>query len=1174
MKTIVATRLCLFCTAVLALAFVGGAGAGWTHLDVPGAWEDAPGGKFARHDGFAWYRCSVKVPASWKGDDLALAIQGVRNAYEVYVNGVKVGGGGTFPPGYRDGYTAQPASYSVPGKHVRPGAANLIAVRVYNRQGPGGFKGGAPYLANDAEAIALKGAWQFRTGDDPAWAQPDAALPATAFAKVEPAAEVARRLFGTKLGRGPLPPAVALKHFKTADDLEVEQVLAEPTVRQPVFVNFDERGRMWVVQYLQYPHPAGLKMLSRDKYWRSVYDKVPPPPPHHFRGKDRITIHEDTDGDGVFDKHTTFLDGLNIATAVAHGRGGVWVLNPPYLLFYRTNKDGDAALGDPEVHLEGFGLEDTHSVVNSLCWGPDGWLYAAQGSTVTGNVKRPRRDKTVVHSSGQLIWRYHPERRRYEIFAEGGGNAFGVEIDSKGRVFSGHNGGNTRGFHYVQGGYYQKGFSKHGPLTNPYAFGYFPAMRHPSVPRFSHTFTVYEAAALPQRYRGKLFAVTPLQSEVVLSDLFPDGSSLQTRDVSRPLTTDDSWFRPVDVKVGPDGAVYVADWYDGQINHYRNAEGQLDPSTGRVYRLKAKGARPVKALDLSRLSSVELVNRLADENRWVRQTVLRLLGDRKDRALVPLLKKRVRAENGQLALESLWALNLSGGFDEEAALVSLAHADPHVRAWTVRLLGDGGTVSPAQTRELVRLARTEPHPEVRSQLACSARRLPAASGLPVVRRLLARGEDVKDVHIPLLLWWVIEAKAESDRDAVLALFAEPEVWRLPMVEQHILGRLMRRYAQAGGRQNLLTCARLLEVAPEAGHAQKLLAGFEQAFAGRSLATLPDELIKAMAVRGGGSLSLRLRQGEGLAVDEALKLIRDGRTAAKERLRLLQILGEVRQPRAVPVLLDLAGKAKDEALRRAALAALQPYDDAGIGSAVVGLYPRLPRAVQAAAQALLLSRKTWTRQFLEAVDAGKVERGSIPLDAVRRMTVHRDDVIERLIARHWGKVQGATTAEMRQRIERLERVVRGGQGSPYGGKKLFEASCAKCHTLFGRGGQIGPDLTAYQRDDLSNMLLNIVNPSAEIREGFETHLIVTQDGRTLTGFVVERDNRVVVLRSAEGQDVRLERAGIEEMRALPQSLMPEGLLDALSDQQVRDLFAYLRSTQPLNECGDIMVPMPP
>src|SRR5262245_54088700 len=233
---------------------------------------------------------------------------------------------------------------------------------------------------------------------------------------------------------GPLPPAEAATRFVIHEDLEFEQVLAEPIVRQPVFLNFDERGRMWVVQYIQYPHPAGLKLVSRDKFWRAVYDKVPLPPPKGERGLDKITIHEDTNGDGTFDRHKTFIDGLNIATACVKGRGGVWVLNPPYLLFYPDADDDDVPDGDPVVHLEGFGLEDTHSVANSLCWGPDGWLYAAQGSTITGHVKRPGLDKQPVHSMGQLIWRYHPESKRYEIFADGGGHASGAANEAKGKA--------------------------------------------------------------------------------------------------------------------------------------------------------------------------------------------------------------------------------------------------------------------------------------------------------------------------------------------------------------------------------------------------------------------------------------------------------------------------------------------------------------------------------------------------------------------------------------------------------------------------------------------------------------------------------------------------------------------------------------------------------------------
>jgi glucose/arabinose dehydrogenase len=361
-------------------------------------------------------------------------------------------------------------------------------------------------------------------------------------------------------------------------------------------MKWDSRGRLWVVNYLQYPNPAGLKMISRDKFLRSVYDQVPQPPPNHFRGTDKITIHEDTDGDGKYDKHSTFLEGLSLMTSFEFGRGGVWVLQPPYLLFYPDANHDDVPDGDPVVHLEGFGIEDSHSVTNNLRWGPDGWLYATQGSTVTGNVKRPG-DKTSVHSEGQLVWRYHPELKKYEIFAEGGGNAFGIEIDAKGRIFSGHNGGNTRGFHYVQGGYLQKSFGKHGDLSNPYTFGYFEAMAHHNVQRFTHTFIIYDGGTLPEQYNGRLFGVHPLGSHVVMSEVQPDRSSFKTKDVGYALQSTDTWFRPVNCINAPDGTLYVLDMSREVIESIHIANDvvkHLDLTNGRdkgrIYRIVPNGA--------------------------------------------------------------------------------------------------------------------------------------------------------------------------------------------------------------------------------------------------------------------------------------------------------------------------------------------------------------------------------------------------------------------------------------------------------------------------------------------------------------------------------------------------------------------------------------------------------
>jgi putative heme-binding domain-containing protein len=960
----------------------------------------------------------------------------------------------------------------------------------------------------------------------------------------------------------PLKPAPALKALHTPDDLRIEQIAAEPAVVQPVFLNFDERGRMWIVQYLQYPYPAGLKMLSRDGVWRAVYDKVPPPPPNHFKGADKITIHEDSNGDGSFDRQKTFLDGLNIVTSVAWGRGGIYVLNPPYLMFYPDKDRDDVPDGNPEVLLEGFGLEDTHSVVNSLCWGPDGWLYATQGSTVTGAVKRPGLDKEPVHSMGQLVWRYHPETRRYEVFAEGGGNAFGVTFDAKGRVFSGHNGGDTRGFAYVQGGYFQKGFNKHGPLSNPYAFGYFPAMKHNNVPRFTHTFVIYDGAALPSKYNGKLFGVAPLLNHVVLSDVKPDGSSIQTHDIGYAVTSNDPWFRPVDIKLAPDGALYVADWYDRQANHYRNHEGQIDKTNGHIYCLEAKDAKPIAPFDLAKRSTPELVELLGHSNQWFRDTALRLLGDRKDQAAIPLLMKGLRDQKDQHALESLWGLNLSGGFNDDVAVGLLDHEDPYVRLWAVRLACDKKQVSNALARALAERARTEPNVEARSQLACSARRLPAAAGLPIVRNLLEHSEDTADIHIPLLLWWAIESKAESDRAAVLALFRDPKFWDLSMVQKFITERLMRRYAATGKSADLLTCVELLKLSPSPESSKRLIAGFEAAQAGRTLPDLPEALAEALSRFGGDSLILGLRRNQPDAVQRALKVLTDKKADQGLQLQYLQVIGEVSPPTALPTLLDLACSSGDSPLRGAALAALGRYNDPTIADRILAALPSMSEELKTDALTLLAARQTWTGRLLDAIAAGRVDAQSVPADAVARIRLYRDEKIAQRARQIWGEARAVTSAQHQSEIDRFASVIRGGSGIPKPGKAIFDRECAKCHILFGKGGNVGPDLTTYQRDDLETMLLNIVNPSAEIREGFTNYLVSTNDGRTLVGTLVDQDPQIVVLRGSDGRDTVIRRSEIEEMKTTTISLMPEGLLKILKEQDVRDLFAYLRSTQPL------------
>lgn len=809
-----------------------------------------------------------------------------------------------------------------------------------------------------------------------------------------------------------------------------------------------------------------------------------------------------------------------------------------------------------------------------------------------------------IYSQGQNIWRYHPEKRIYEIFSEGGGNAFGLEIDSAGRIFSGHNGGNTRGFHYIQGAYLQKGFDKHGPLSNPYAFGYFPQMPHPDVHRFTHNFVVYDSGALGERYQGKLFGVEPLQGRIVLSEITPDGSTFRTRDLGHPVTSDDKWFRPVDIKLGPDGALYVCDWYDRQVNHYRNHEGQMDASNGRIYRLRAKGA--TNRLANVRNDDTRWTAKLSYPNRHERQSILRLFADesaanpspprsddRRLKRLTQILEQNgegtERLENvrpAQIALEALWTVNAIWGANAAYEAGGLVAEVPEIRAWTVRLLGDERRVAPAVLKSLTDLPAAEPNLEVRAQLACTAKRLPAAQALPIIRNLLAHDRDAADPRQPLLLWWAIEDKCATDRDAVLALFADRELWRAPLVHQHLLSRLMRRFAATGKRDDLLTCAKLFALSSWPDQTAQLTRGFEEAYQGRPMAGLPEELLSAMERAGGESVLIGARRSKPAAVEQALALIADPKADASKRLQLIQVLGETKQTGAVPALLAVARDAKQSELRKAALGALQAYDSPNIAGEVLTQLASYPNDVRTAAFGLLASRATWALALVKAVDAGRLDKAALPNDVVRRLLSVAADVrrltsgaepksqnlltsaatteLSRLLAKHWPNLRQATSTELEKEITRLAEVINLTTGSPYAGKKLFLENCGVCHKLFTKGGEIGPDLTVYQRGDLPNLLLNIVNPNAEIREGYESFLVETKDGRSLTGFRADQDAQVVVLRTPDGQTVPLPRAEIASMEPAGASLMPEGLLANLSDQQVRDLFAYLRSTQPLND----------
>jgi putative heme-binding domain-containing protein len=553
----------------------------------------------------------------------------------------------------------------------------------------------------------------------------------------------------------------------------------------------------------------------------------------------------------------------------------------------------------------------------------------------------------------------------------------------------------------------------------------------------------------------------------------------------------------------------------------------------------------------------------------------RLLGDRRDpEVIAPLRALILETADHHLALEALWALYVSGGFDEQVAASLLVHSDPQVRRWTVRLLGDEGQVSPLMAQQLVELAGKEPEVTVRSQLASTARRLPAKDGLAIVQRILVRNLDAQDAFVPLLCWWAVEQNAISSRDDVLEMFASPAAFQAPMVRDVILGRLMRRFAAEGTEAALSACARVLASAP-ANDRTQMLAALDQGLQERptELARAdsewkpPPELEAQLTQLWSDTISdtalirVAARLGRVSAYDRALELALDSRASAEVRISMLQLLASAGNPACVGPVLKVLASAPTESIQLAALDALQPFEGEEISATVIRQYASMAARVRSRARELLLSRKPWARDFLHEVDQEKIPAKEVPVDQLTRIALFQDKQLNELVHKLWGNIGGGTPGEKLAVVRRFNNDVRAGSGDKAHGRELFTKTCSVCHRLFDEGGAIGPDLTHANRSDRDFLLTSIVDPSAVIRKEFLSYIVETTDGRVLTGLIAEQTPASITLLAVNNERTVLSRDKIKSLQELPVSLMPENLLQALNPQELRDLFSYLQSDKP-------------
>lgn len=980
-----------------------------------------------------------------------------------------------------------------------------------------------------------------------------------------------------------LSPLEAVARMTTADGLIATPFAAEPNIRQPILVKCDDRGRLWVIQYLQYPNPAGLQRKKVDRWSRTVYDRVPEPPPRGPRGADKITICEDTDGDGHADQFTDFVDGLNLCTGLAFGDGGVFVLQVPYLLFYPDRDRNDVPDQDPEVLLTGFGMEDAQSFANHLTWGPDGWLYGVNGSTTTCNIRG------VEFQQG--VWRYHPRSKQFELFCEGGGNLFGLTFDRLGQMFFTSNGGDLC-MHGVQGAYYRKAFTKHGPLHNPYAYGYFADVPKniPVVGGPCTSGTIYLADALPNPLHNALLCGDFLGHTCSWWQLQPRGSTFTAIRGGTLLASNDPWFGATDLCYGPDGAVYISDFHDRRTAH-PDPDANWDRSTGRIFKLITAETTPTRSLDLARKSNSELVELLRHPSGWFRERARVLLAERQSDDIRETLQKEIRSSSDPaFARECLWTLAGLGNIETDTLKPLLSHSDPSVRYWSVRLAGESGKTAVPLGQALVDLGSQEPEAIVRAQLAATAKRLPGSIALPIIREVIERNADAPDSQVAWLLWWALEDKALSDQRSILEYFASNSRWEMSLCRT-FLPRLIRRYAAEGTASTYEACSQMLAATPEPPIGS-MLEALSQGLAERSAgiggigqgelfrSTSPAEDAQTNVptrafepVRGElrdridalwqrtPTDTLRTRLAIQADVPQAytslLTRLDDSSIAEEQRLSILDLLAEFGRPDCVDSVFRNFRTDRPIRIQLAALRVLQRFDDPVIGTRLVGSYSNMDSAVRTALVEVLFSRPQTAAAILNRVERGEIPAAEFPLAPLREISRHGSADLDALVRKHWGIVKSATPEEKLAVMRRLNNDLRVEKGNTLAGKQLFQKHCASCHRLFGEGEKVGPDLTNTSRKDTEFLLASLVDPSAVIRREYVASIVVTTGGQVLTGLIVEKSDGKVTLVDSKGQRQELAESQVSEINDSELSLMPEGLPLLFSPRELRDLFSYLQ-----------------
>ena len=991
-------------------------------------------------------------------------------------------------------------------------------------------------------------------------------------------------------------PADALKSMQLPGGFKAELIAAEPDLVQPMAFTFDERGRIWVVEGNSYPKPREVGA-----------------------GQDRIKILEDKDGDGTFETKKIFCEGLNLVSGIELGFGGVWVGAAPYLMFI-PDKDrndqpdpSDPTDQRPKVPglnftayalLDGWGSQDTHETLNSFIWGPDGWLYGCHGvftHSKVGKVGTPDEKRIPINAG---IWRYHPVRHEFEIFAEGTSNPWGLDYDQHGEWFV------TACviphlYHIVPGGRYQRQAGQH---FNPYTYDDIKTIadhaHYAGNPRPDVTFdkttgagvmnndtnalggghahcglAIYQSSLFPPTYRNQLLFGNLHGHRLVANYTDPHASTYIGKHAADFLRANDMHFIPVTQKVGPDGALYVSDWSDQQICHRgSNAVENWDRSNGRIYRISYDGWNPWKG-DLTKESD-EALAKLAvqTDNEWESRMARRVLMEKNVGGKAASIPKAATPLNPTTAkaMRHVWlaANQVTGTYLQSSSFAG--EQNEKLVAQVVRLAALNTDFADTDLRVLNDAAHKHPSPLVRRELASALQRIPQDQRKDLATALLKHGEDKDDPMIPLLIWYGIEPVVAADPATGLQL---AKVSKIPKVTEFIYRRLS---SDDAGR-----AAMLAELAkePDAAKRDPVLAMIVAAARTGGKLTMPKDWPEiAKKLRGtvvpplggygdapkpakAGTTEQLVTELSALFGDaDALQVYRSQLSTitleTPTREKALSILLQA-QDNATAKLLQQIVSTKDAppSLRRKAIQSLTSLKDADTPKILSAALPKLSANELPDAINTLSSTKEGSKALLKAVEAKTVPSTGLSPFLVRQLTAFDDAEINALIKSAWGDVN-APKADMAVRVKKYRDLLTPAalaKGDAMKGKTTFMATCGACHKLFGEGQSVGPDITGSNRADLNYLLENVLDPNAVIGKDYQLNVFSMKDGRVMSGVTKAESAAAVQIAMMGGLEFTLQVADIAKREVSKLSTMPEGLFDALQPEMVIDLVKYLQSS---------------